>query len=126
MQVKSIDKYFPAIASAGSVIAPVFYTPSAAEVLGGKLTMGAGTLTSGWSLNIYKNASHANSRIGTTGVQGATTAYTATDLGTYLTTTVALKKLAAGNTVLCELVIADADTVTGTVLQLDYLYGYED
>ena len=122
--VKTVSVYAPSIASAGSVMAGVFMAPAVCEIVGLHAMMAAGTLTSGWSLNIYKNASATDSRIATTGSLAATTAYLGTNLGTYLTTTKTLLKLAAGDIVLYELTVVDADTTIGTRVSFDYIYGY--
>lgn len=125
--VKSAIVYVPAIASAGSVIAGVFMAGSACEVTGLRFIQGGGgTLTSGWSLNVYKNASNTGSRIATTGALAATVANTGYDKTSSLTTTASLKKLAAGDIVLYELVTVDADTATGSKVILEYVYGYVD
>jgi len=123
--VKSVTAYIPSIASDGSVIAGMLYAPAPAEVVGVHVVTGGATVSTNWNLNIYKNASNTGSRIATTGSLAAIASYTGTDLTTSLTTTTALKKLAAGDVVLLELT-SHGGTTTNSIVQLDYIFGYED
>lgn len=125
--VKSAQVYVPSIASAGSVIAGVFMAPATCEITGLRFIQGGGgTITSGWQLNVYKNASNAGSRIATTGSTAVTVANTGYDKTSALTSTASLKKLAAGDIVLYELVVVDAEVTVGSKVILEYVYGYVD
>ena len=125
--VKTAQVYVPSVVSASSVIAGVFMAPSACEVTGLRFIQGGGgTITSGWSLNVYKNASNTGSRIATTGAQAVTVANTGYNLTSSLSSTASLKKLAAGDIVLYELVVVDAEVTLGSKVLLEYVYGYVD
>lgn len=123
--VKTVNAYIPSIASAGSLIGGIFMAPAACEVVGLKVITGGATLSTNWNINIYKNASNASSRIGTTGSLATLGSYTGTNLGTYLNGTNALQKLAAGDIVLFEWT-SGGGTTTNSVLELEYVYGYQD
>lgn len=123
--VKTVNAYIPSIASGGSLIGGILMVPAAAEVVGLRLITGGATLSTNWSINLYKNASNTGSRIGTSGSLGTLASYTGTNLGTYLNGTNALQKLAANDIVLFELV-SQGGTTTNSVLMLEYVYGYQD
>lgn len=123
--VKTVNAYIPSIASGGSLIGGIFMAPAACEVVGLKVVTGGATLSTNWSLNLYKNASNSGSRIGTTGSLGTLGSHTGTNLGTYLNGTNALQKLAAGDIVLFEWT-SQGGTTTNSVIELEYVYGYQD
>lgn len=120
--IKTAFMYLPSIASAGSLIAPIFMAPAACQVTGIRVVTAGATLSTNWNLNVYKNASNASSRIATTGSLATIGSFTGTDLSTSVVTT-SLAKLAANDVVLFELT-SGGGTTTGASLEIDYVYGY--
>lgn len=120
--VKSASAYVPSIASAGSLIAPLFMAAAPCQIVGLRLVTGAATLSTNASLNLYKNASNAGSYIATTGSLATIGSFTGTNLGATVVTT-ALSKLAAGDIVLYEFT-SQGGTTTNYRLVIDYVFGY--
>ena len=120
--VKTATMYIPSIASAGSLIAPIFMAPAGAQVVGMRAITAGATLSTNWNVNVYKNASHASSRIATTGSLATLASFTGTDLSTHVVTS-SLAKLAANDVVLFEWT-SGGGTTTGARLEVDYVFGY--
>lgn len=119
--VKSVSMYCPSIASGGSLIAPCFNALAACEITAVRMISGAATLATNWNLSAYKTASDAGSAIGTIGSSAAHSSWTGTSLT--LTSTVALRRLAANTNLLYELV-SQGGTTTNYRIEVDYIYGY--
>jgi hypothetical protein len=110
------------VASNGtSSLLPVFTAPVAGQLVGARFVASA-TLSTNWSLNLYKTASNTASRIATTGSQAALAAHTAATIT--LNGTDANKRLAAGDVVILE-VVNQGGTTTGGQVFLDWVPGHE-
>ena len=108
----------------------LFVFPAAGEVIGGHVIASASqpsatTTASGLSVNLYKNASNSASIVGSFNSSGtgiAANAAAALTLGT-----ATLKKFAANDVLLCEVIGGAAmGSTIGLKVQAEYIYGYED
>lgn len=119
--VKTAAAYVPSVASDASVINPIFMAPAACELTAIRVITGGATLSTNWNLNVYKNASDAGSYLSTTGSMAAVSSFVGSTMT--LVSTVALRRLAAGNIILFELT-AHGGTTTNSRIEVDYIYGY--
>ena len=121
--VKTAFTYVPSVASDASVINPCFYAPAPLELTAIRFITGNATISTDWSLNVYKNVSNTDSRLSTSlaASQAAIASLTGTSLA--LITTVSLRRFATGNTIFFEL-IAHGGTTTNSRIEVDYVFGY--
>lgn len=110
------------MASGGtSSLLPIFVAATSGEVVGARFISSA-SLSTNWSLAIYKSASAAGSRVATTGSQAALAVNTVSTIS--LNGAAANLRFVANDIYILE-VINQGGTTTGAQLFLDIVYGRE-
>ena len=106
---------------ATSSLLPIFVAATSGELVGARFVTSA-SLSTNWSLNIYKTSSAAGSRAATTGSQAVLAAGAAVTIS--LNGAAANLRFVASDIYILELV-NQGGTTTGAQLFLDTIYGRE-
>ena len=129
--VKTCVEALPAVATDASALLNLMSVPSAAQVVGAKFVASASqpaatAASEGLNIVVYKNASSTSSVVASFNTSG--TGVTANnDQAIGVTTTSSLRKFTVGDVLFAEITGGAAmGSTVGALIEIEYIYGYED